>query len=112
MNATDVQGKEESLRPECDEPDAPAARLPSGDGTVDQVKDYLRLIAKVRLLTAEQEVELGKRIEAGLYAEHLLEDARSDPDFDRELTLLAEDGRRVDALLSLIGNLVERYGNP
>lgn len=114
MNATDVQGAEESLRPEYDETDAPAARFPSGDGTVDPVKDYLQLIAKVRLLTAEQEVELGKRIEAGLYAEHLLEEACPDPDSGRELMLLAEDGRRAknhftEANLRLVVSIAKRY---
>ncbi|MFD5495272.1 RNA polymerase sigma factor [Streptomyces sp. GDS52] len=114
MNATDVQGAEESLRPEYDETDVPAARSPSGDGTVDPVKDYLRLIARVRLLTAEQEVELGKRIEAGLYAEHLLEEAYPDPDSGRELTLLAEDGRRAknhftEANLRLVVSIAKRY---
>ncbi|MFF3892316.1 RNA polymerase sigma factor [Streptomyces sp. NPDC001812] len=114
MNATDVQGAEESLRPEYDETDVPAARSPSGDGTVDPVKDYLQLIARVRLLTAEQEVELGKRIEAGLYAEHLLEEAYPDPDSGRELTLLAEDGRRAknhftEANLRLVVSIAKRY---
>ncbi|MFB6783575.1 MULTISPECIES: sigma-70 factor domain-containing protein [unclassified Streptomyces] len=69
---TDVQAPEELLLAVHDESDAPAPRLSSDAGTVDQVKDYLRLIARVRLLTAEQEVELGRRIEVGLYAEHLL----------------------------------------
>lgn len=114
MNATDVQDPEEILLPEHDETDAPAPRLPSGDGTVDQAKDYLRLIAKVRLLTAEQEVELGKRIEAGLYAEHLLEEPRLDPHFGRELALLAEDGRRAknhftEANLRLVVSVAKRY---
>ncbi|WGD43133.1 RNA polymerase sigma factor [Streptomyces cathayae] len=114
MNATDVQGAEESLRPEYDETDAPAGRFPSGDGTVDPVKDYLRLIARVRLLTAEQEVELGKRIEAGLYAEHLLGEACPDPDSGRELTLLAEDGLRAknhftEANLRLVVSIAKRY---
>src|SRR5437763_12655684 len=36
--------------------------------TVDPVRDYLRQIGKVPLLNAEQEVELAKRVEAGLYA--------------------------------------------
>ncbi|MEH0573431.1 MULTISPECIES: RNA polymerase sigma factor [Streptomyces] len=100
---------------ETDETDAPAPRLSSGGGTVDQVKDYLRLIAKVRLLTAEQEVELGKRIEAGLYADHLLaEPSGLDPHHRRELTLLVEDGHRAknhltEANLRLVVSLAKRY---
>ena len=40
--------------------------------TADPVKDYLKQIGKVPLLNAEQEVELAKRIEAGLFAEEQL----------------------------------------
>ncbi|WP_033322868.1 sigma-70 family RNA polymerase sigma factor [Streptomyces yerevanensis] len=115
MNATDVQDPEELLLAQYDETDAPAPRLPSDSGTVDQVKDYLRLIAKVRLLTAEQEVDLGKRIEAGLYAEHLLaEEPGLDPHFRRELSLLADDGRRAknhltEANLRLVVSVAKRY---
>jgi len=101
--------------PEEDEPDAPAPQLTSPGGTVDQVRDYLRLIGQVRLLTAEQEVELAKRIEAGLYAEHRLgEEPDIDPEFTRELRVLAEDGRRatshlVEANLRLVVSLAKRY---
>ncbi|MEE1735799.1 RNA polymerase sigma factor [Streptomyces sp. BE147] len=115
MNATDIQHPEEILLPEHDETDAPAPRLPSGDSTVDQVRDYLRLIAKVPLLTAEQEVELSKRIEAGLYAEHLLaEGPGPDTHMRRELTLLVEDGRRAknhftEANLRLVVAVTKRY---
>ena len=48
----------------------PAARVAAGGATADPVKDYLKQIGKVALLTAGQEVELAKRIEAGLFAEH------------------------------------------
>ncbi|MER5280016.1 RNA polymerase sigma factor [Streptomyces sp. NPDC002809] len=111
----DVRSTGEFLRPEHDGTDAPAPRISSGNGTVDQVKDYLRLIAKVRLLTAEQEVELSKRIEAGLYAERLLvEEPGPDADSRRELTLLAEDGRRAkshftEANLRLVVAVTKRY---
>ena len=44
--------------------------------TSDPVKDYLKQIGKVPLLNAEQEVELAKRIEAGLFAEEKLADNR------------------------------------
>ena len=40
--------------------------------SADLVRVYLNEIGKVALLNAEQEVELSKRIEAGLYADHLL----------------------------------------
>ena len=41
--------------------------------TADPVKDYLKQIGRVNLLNAEQEVDLSERIEAGLYAQHLLD---------------------------------------
>ena len=115
MNGTEGQDREELLLGEQDESDDPAPRLSCNGGTLDQVKDYLRLIAKVRLLTAEQEVELGKRIEAGLYAERLLaEEPGLDPDFRRELTLLAGDGHRAknhltEANLRLVVSVAKRY---
>ncbi|MGW0579743.1 RNA polymerase sigma factor [Streptomyces sp. NPDC002920] len=95
--------------------DDPAPRLTSASGGVDQVHDYLRLIGRVRLLTAEQEVELAKRIEAGLYAERrLVEEPDPDPEFGRELRALAEDGHRakshlVEANLRLVVSLAKRY---
>ena len=52
-----------------DEDDAPAQQVVTAGATADPVKDYLKQIGKVALLNAEQEVELAKRIEAGLFAE-------------------------------------------
>src|SRR5262245_46731474 len=52
--------------------DLPAAQVASAGATADPVKDYLKQIGKVPLLNAEQEVELAKRIEAGLFAEEKL----------------------------------------
>ena len=52
-----------------DDEDLPAARVAAAGATADPVKDYLRQIGKVPLLSAGQEVELAKRIEAGLFAE-------------------------------------------
>ncbi|GAB2905238.1 RNA polymerase sigma factor [Streptomyces mayteni] len=98
-----------------DESDAPPPRLETGGGTVDQVRDYLRLIARVRLLTAEQEVELAKRVEAGLYAEQrLAEEPDLDRHFRRELSLIAEDGHRakthlIEANLRLVVAVAKRY---
>ena len=48
-----------------DDEDLPAARVAAAGATADPVKDYLKQIGKVPLLTARQEVELAKRIEAG-----------------------------------------------
>ncbi len=98
-----------------DESDGPAPQLTTAGASIDQVHDYLKLIGRVKLLTAEQEVELAKRIEAGLYAGHKLdEDPDLNQDFQRELRLLAEDGHRakahlVEANLRLVVSIVKRY---
>jgi RNA polymerase primary sigma factor len=68
--------------------------------SVDSVRAYLKQIGKIALLTAEQEVELAKRIEAGLYAAELLhraEDAteKLSPQLHRELRLIVRDGERA-----------------
>ena len=55
-----------------DDDDLPAAQVAVAGATADPVKDYLKQIGKVPLLNAEQEVELAKRIEAGLFAEEKL----------------------------------------
>ncbi|RAE29237.1 RNA polymerase sigma factor, partial [Burkholderia multivorans] len=59
---------------DADEDDAPAQQVVSAGATADPVKDYLKQIGKVALLNAAEEVDLAKRIEAGMYAEHLLEE--------------------------------------
>ena len=55
-----------------DEDDIPVQNLTISGATADPVKDYLKQIGKVALLNAELEVELAKRIEAGLFAEEKL----------------------------------------
>ena len=55
----------------------PGAQVAAAGATADPVKDYLKQIGKVPLLNAEQEVELAKRIEAGLFAEEKLADGRA-----------------------------------
>ncbi|MEU9233225.1 RNA polymerase sigma factor [Streptomyces subrutilus] len=98
-----------------DEDDAPAQQVVVAGATADPVKDYLKQIGKVPLLNAEQEVELAKRIEAGLFAEDKL--ANSDklaPKLKRELEIIAEDGRRaknhlLEANLRLVVSLAKRY---
>ncbi|GAA2926129.1 RNA polymerase sigma factor [Streptomyces enissocaesilis] len=98
-----------------DEDDAPAQQVMVAGATADPVKDYLKLIGKVPLLNAEQEVELAKRIEAGLFSEHKLEEEdEQDPVFRRELEILVEDGRRaknhlLEANLRLVVSLAKRY---
>ncbi|WBB62634.1 RNA polymerase sigma factor [Streptomyces sp. WMMC500] len=98
-----------------DEDDAPAQQVAAAGATADPVKDYLKQIGKVPLLNAEQEVELAKRIEAGLFAEDKLAAAdKLAPKLRRELEIIAEDGRRaknhlLEANLRLVVSLAKRY---
>ncbi len=99
-----------------DDEDLPAAQVAVAGATADPVKDYLKQIGKVPLLNAEQEVELAKRIEAGLFAEEkLAEGARSlSTDARIDLEWIAEDGTRaknhlLEANLRLVVSLAKRY---
>src|SRR5689334_10956690 len=98
-----------------DEDDAPAQQVAAAGATADPVKDYLKQIGKVPLLNAEQEVELAKRIEAGLFAEDKLGNSdKLAPKLKRELEIIAEDGRRaknhlLEANLRLVVSLAKRY---
>ncbi len=98
-----------------DDDDLPAAQVASAGATADPVKDYLKQIGKVPLLNAEQEVELAKRIEAGLFAEEkLAEGMDMDPAARLDMEWIAEDGRRaknhlLEANLRLVVSLAKRY---
>src|SRR3954453_19441020 len=87
-----------SPTPVDDAPVLPADELDEDAAALDPVRLYLNAIGKVPLLTAEQEVELAQRIEAGLYAQHKLDTARGRKLSARtraDLTWLAADGRRA-----------------
>ena len=99
-----------------DDDDLPAAKVAVAGASADPVKDYLKQIGKVSLLNAEQEVELAKRIEAGLFAEEkLAEHGGSMQAGERnDLEWVAEDGRRakdhlLEANLRLVVSLAKRY---
>jgi RNA polymerase primary sigma factor len=83
----------------------------------DSVHTYLKSIGRTSLLTAEQEVDLAKRIEAGLFAEHKLDAAAGLPeDNRRDLELVAEDGRRakahmLEANLRLVVSVAKKYSD-
>ena len=93
--------------------------------SADSVRAYLKQIGKVALLNAEQEVSLAKRIEAGLYATHKMEemeaafaagdkDAKLTPAVKRDLRAIARDGRKaknhlLEANLRLVVSLAKRY---
>ncbi|HVY09929.1 MAG TPA: RNA polymerase sigma factor [Mycobacteriales bacterium] len=88
--------------------------------TTDLVRVYLTDIGRVALLTAEQEVELAKRIEAGLYAQEKIrqadakEIAKIPVKLRRDLQAIAADGARarnhlLEANLRLVVSLAKRY---
>ena len=101
---------------DSDETDEPVQQVTVAGATADPVKDYLKQIGKVSLLNAEQEVDLARRIEAGLYAEELLKTTSNDLSSRqrRELHILAQDGQQaknhlLEANLRLVVSLAKRY---
>ena len=110
------ESQDEPLVSGDDDEDLPAARVTAVGASADPVKDYLKQIGRVPLLNARQEVELAKRIEAGLFAEEKLAGGsgvlRAGQSIDLEE--VAEDGRRakdhlVEANLRLVVSLARRY---
>src|SRR3954453_7955954 len=84
--------------------------------TSDPVRMYLKEIGKVPLLTAEEEVDLAKRIEAGLFASEKLAGTtkKMNDKLRRELDLIERDGqiakrKLVEANLRLVVSIAKRY---
>ncbi len=87
--------------------------------SADTVRAYLKLIGRVKLLTAEEEVHLARRIEAGLYAAHKLAEAAQAGEklptaTRRDLAMVERDGQRakdhlLEANLRLVVSLAKRY---
>ncbi len=109
-----IEDEEEVLVLQADRDEAETA------ASADPVRAYLKQIGKVALLNAEQEVELAKRIEAGLFAAEKLRQAdsekkkRQSPHLRRELEWLVRDGERaknhlLEANLRLVVSLAKRY---
>ncbi len=98
-----------------DDTDEPEQQVMVAGATADPVKDYLKQIGKVPLLNAEMEVELAKRIEAGLFSdEKLAKGGKVSAKVHEELEWIAEDGRRaknhlLEANLRLVVSLAKRY---
>lgn len=99
---------------DTDDTDEPEQQVMVAGATADPVKDYLKQIGKVALLNAEQEVQLAKRIEAGLFAdEQLTQLSVKAVDLD-DFEWIAEDGKRaknhlLEANLRLVVSLAKRY---
>ena len=99
---------------DADDADEPEQQVLAAGATADPVKDYLKQIGKVALLNAEQEVQLAKRIEAGLFAEETVHEGASSADAADDLRWISEDGRRaknhlLEANLRLVVSLAKRY---
>jgi RNA polymerase primary sigma factor len=87
--------------------------------STDSVRAYLKRIGKVALLNAQQEVELAKRIEAGLYAAERMRQSidigeKVSPPLCRDLRWIVRDGERaknhlLEANLRLVVSLAKRY---
>src|SRR5450631_3787792 len=83
--------------------------------SADLVRVYLNGIGRTALLTAEQEVDLAKRIEAGVFAGHMLESGkRLSPQCRIDLKMIVRDGGRARnhllvANLRLVVSLAKRY---
>jgi RNA polymerase primary sigma factor len=98
-----------------EEDDIPAQTTTITGATADPVKDYLKQIGKVALLNAELEVELAKRIEAGLFAEEKLAGKRKlSKELERDLRWVVKDGQKakshlLEANLRLVVSLAKRY---
>ncbi len=111
-----IQVKGSFVVSDSDEADEPVQQVTVAGATADPVKDYLKQIGKVSLLNAEQEVDLARRIEAGLYAEYKLKneaDAMTAKE-RRELHFIAQDGQHaknhlLEANLRLVVSLAKRY---
>ncbi len=109
---SDTDDEEENIIPAGN----PKRRVIAAGATADPVKDYLKQIGRVSLLNAEQEVDLSERIEAGLYAQHLLDTESEGMEFKRkrELKWAAADGKKakdhlLEANLRLVVSLAKRY---
>ncbi|HSP60961.1 MAG TPA: RNA polymerase sigma factor [Ornithinimicrobium sp.] len=116
VKAADAKSEDDSfVLTSADDDDAPAQQVVTAGATADPVKDYLKQIGKVALLNAVQEVELAKRIEAGLFAEEKLNSGEKiDAKLKRELWWISQDGKNaknhlLEANLRLVVSLAKRY---
>ncbi|WP_007516902.1 RNA polymerase sigma factor [Frankia saprophytica] len=117
----DEEDAEFDASAEAEEPDEQeASKMPAAASAADRmshdsVRQYLSQIGRVRLLTAEEEVDLAKRVEAGLFAaEKLAADTGLAVRLRADLTWVERDGevaksRLVEANLRLVVSIARRY---
>jgi RNA polymerase primary sigma factor len=104
----------ESAEPEGEERQT-SARTPTPASSNDAVRAYLRRIGRVPLLNAEQEVDLAKRIEGGLYASERLRTTDGlSASMRHDLDWVCRDGKRardhlLEANLRLVVSIAKRY---
>jgi RNA polymerase primary sigma factor len=111
--AVEHETEEEAAAAAAEDAAAEAAAVLSA--TPDLVRQYLREIGRVRLLTADEEVSLAREVEAGLFADELL--SRPTPLSQvrvDELLYVAEQGRAakarlIEANLRLVVSVAKRY---
>ena len=87
---------------------------PRDTSSVDPVRMYLREIGRVPLLTAQDEVDLARRVEAGVFAADKLARGGLPPDLRADLEAIERDGhtamrRLVEANLRLVVSIAKRY---
>ncbi|WP_328782926.1 RNA polymerase sigma factor [Streptomyces canus] len=96
-------------------PEPPRARVDTGGPSSDLFRQYLREIGRIPLLTAAEEVDLARRVEAGLFAEEKLGnasdlDSQLALDLDRLVVLGRMAKRRlIEANLRLVVSVAKRY---
>lgn len=111
MTSADVRTDEQNAR----ERDRGRRSGNNNNPSADLVRVYLNGIGKTALLSAEEEVELSKRIEAGVYAEHLLKTgAKMTRAMKRDVKIIAKEGKAarahlLEANLRLVVSLAKRY---
>lgn len=112
----DVVETAEAPEPEPVEPPEPTRAKPDTSGpSSDLFRQYLREIGRIPLLTAAEEVDLARRVEAGLFAEEKLStapdlDSRLALDLDRLVVLGRMAKRRlIEANLRLVVSVAKRY---
>ena len=111
MTSADVRTDEQNAR----ERDRGRRSGNNNNPSADLVRVYLNGIGKTALLSAEEEVELSKRIEAGVYAEHLLDTgAKMTRAMKRDVKIIAKEGKAarahlLEANLRLVVSLAKRY---